>query len=416
MENMAECPIAIVTVPKDANVYVSYGKFRADKIKVKIVYLKNVSTWRLLDKAGIKFDGDALKEISLINCLVNTKNTKVLDFVKSKGGKLSNYFVQYMIFNEAAYLNAMNIIRYMERNGYMLSYHFWEVINTATEYNHLNIVKHFVKEDDDLKMAREYFMNYCGGKTMVCDRTDMVRYLFKNVKDLDKYTENIKLAALIGNIEVVRYFCARCDFDVETLSDFLNEVARGGELKIVKYLHKKGAKLDSHNGMALIDASLGGYLNVVKYLVKNGVDVNICDTYALMNAAHGGNYSTVKYLVEQGADLTSEAATQAMIEAVNGNHLNIVKYLFLKGVKISDLAIRNSTQHKKNLKIFNFFMQNGINFANAKGLEKAIQYDNLKAVKALIADGITIDTNEALQIAYDWRCPKVYKYFSTLAV
>lgn len=116
------------------------------------------------------------------------------------------------------------------------------------------------------------------------------------------------------------------------------EVAAGnGQLKIVRYLVEKGAKVDGKGGggyTPLSQAASGGHLDVIKYLVAQHADVNTRnrrkETPLHVVAEAEGDFDAVaNYLIANGAQVDAkdfENATPLHAAAKKGN-LNVVKTL-----------------------------------------------------------------------------------------
>jgi ankyrin repeat protein len=104
------------------------------------------------------------------------------------------------------------------------------------------------------------------------------------------------------------HFCIKGDLEeVKLLFDDtinVNDALRvTKDLKVVKFLVKKGADVNAFDGAPLFKACLYGNFEVVKFLVENGANIHLDDDIALRHACVQNRLDIVKYLVEHGANI-----------------------------------------------------------------------------------------------------------------
>ncbi|WP_028389649.1 ankyrin repeat domain-containing protein [Legionella fairfieldensis] len=175
------------------------------------------------------------------------------------------------------------------------------------------------------------------------------------------YYSSLKRAAEIGDIEFIKAVMDSNKLFQQTI-DFLLVVAAGsGQLKIVEYLYKNNANLNSQEkyvDTALIEATKQGQQDVIDFLLEKKVDVNqenhkknTALTFAIIN----NDKETVSKLVMQGASLGHvDVDGNTLLHLAIINHCKIIKELltiqgFNELVKIKniygftplDLAIQN---------------------------------------------------------------------------
>ncbi|HAS46177.1 MAG TPA: hypothetical protein DCS93_37195 [Microscillaceae bacterium] len=175
-----------------------------------------------------------------------------------------------------------------------------------------------------------------------------------------------------------------------------------GNLEIVKYLEKKGARIrlttpekvgsretyrKGTNAMVL--AAIHGTVEVVKHLLSKGFDINQKSMYGstpLVYACSNNDYERlkmVKFLVENGADVNA-AKTAALFDAARRGYNRIIKYLLDKDAHIN--AIKSNTARLyKGSKITPIYY--------------AISIQSTETVKLLIERGAKVDKIPGSRIA-----------------
>lgn len=141
-----------------------------------------------------------------------------------------------------------------------------------------------------------------------------------------------------------------------------------GNLKMVKYSEKNGAKID---GSHLVLASEFGNLKVVKYIVSKGVDITYKNNLSLKLASRIGYLDIVKYLMKKYLDnlkVTKESLINIdLINYIIDSDYNyeiedILEYLITmnndlaKEEKVFEYAVKSY-----NLKLFQLLVSYGVN-------------------------------------------------------
>ncbi len=178
----------------------------------------------------------------------------------------------------------------------------------------------------------------------------------------------------------------------EELDKALIEMARSGDLRIVKYFVESGADIHADNDDVLSVAAWGGHLKVVKYLVENGADIHAEYDAALGIAAGNGHLEVVKYLVENGADIYA-VENEAVRRAEEYGHPEVVKYL--KGIKELDDSLIKMAE-SGDLRRIRYLVENGADThaKNDEALRVAAENGHLEVVKYLVETGADIHAED----------------------
>ena len=186
------------------------------------------------------------------------------------------------------------------------------------------------------------------------------------VKLVSKYNANIHLvdkdyitalmeACRSGNVQLVEFLLKHGAKVEETASSGVTALwlaAGEGHLEIVKLLLNHGG--DANNARsdgitALMVASAGGHVDVVEELLRAGAIADAKDSVgltALINAAENGTVPLVKLLLEHGASvhvLSDTGFTPLIIASAQG-HLEVVKILADAGASVNGLVKVANTQ------------------------------------------------------------------------
>ena len=113
----------------------------------------------------------------------------------------------------------------------------------------------------------------------------------------------------------------------------LYNASKNGYLKMVKYLIKKGAKIDDN---ILCVASGKGNYNIIKYLFKKVENADLKNYFPLCSASGNGHLNIVKFLILNGVHADS-CNNWSLLWSAENNHINVVKYLIEKGADSSVL-------------------------------------------------------------------------------
>ena len=111
----------------------------------------------------------------------------------------------------------------------------------------------------------------------------------------DEWT--IKVAALIGNLEMLKYcFSNNCPCDEE---ESCKHAACKGHLDCLRFLVDKVKPSRKTEGEAARQAASGGRINILKYLVEERKISDEVKPHCVANAANFGHLDCLNYLVEE---------------------------------------------------------------------------------------------------------------------
>jgi hypothetical protein len=117
--------------------------------------------------------------------------------------------------------------------------------------------------------------------------------------------------------------------------------------KILKYLVKRGANINTINYEGISALHFARGFELIKYLVEHGANVNARANIStvLMDAASQGDFKSIKYLVKHGANINAsdEDGETTLTRAALSRHtigLAIVRYLVERGATISSTDIK----------------------------------------------------------------------------
>lgn len=113
--------------------------------------------------------------------------------------------------------------------------------------------------------------------------------------------------------------------------------ASNGNINVLRYL--KDNRVDITEGYIIADAAEHRHYKTVKYLVRNGAKLNAMVELPLREAARGGSVRIIKYLLDEAENqeipYNQESLDISLITASAGNQLEAVKYLVSLGADIS---------------------------------------------------------------------------------
>ena len=171
---------------------------------------------------------------------------------------------------------------------------------------------------------------------VVCkkDNIKVMKYVSKSV-DVSIYKKFMFRCVVLKNNKILRYY-VNCGYDVKMhevvdyycSTNLLSYACKLGHVKIVELLF--GRYAGCNNGITVLDyasyhgnidvvklvknkymnfnraleySAENGHTKVVKYLLKCGANVNTRNNFALRHSAYGGYLEVVKLLLEAGADI-----------------------------------------------------------------------------------------------------------------
>jgi hypothetical protein len=155
-----------------------------------------------------------------------------------------------------------------------------------------------------------------------------------------------------GKWEAVGYLVKEKGVNVNACDTLGNTALKyayeGGNIGVVKFLARKGAKLrrDTMFNNLLRTACIKDHLDIVKHLIEEkGADVNFCDQWGytpLIIACERGHISVVSYLLETGK-ITNESCSKVLLESEKREIHSKVQELLTQHVKINTKSSQNFT-------------------------------------------------------------------------
>ena len=202
----------------------------------------------------------------------------------------------------------------------------------------------------------------------------------------------LHFAAASGNIDIAEYFI-KCGLDINKKSGAfeanpLVDAVFEGHIEMVKYLYKKGTKIEAENSKnnALFRTVSNGHFEIAKFLIDKGINIFAkypvgtlaeCDAYDYANAygrmdiAHYIKDRQIEYkMSDEQKELVKREDVRGMIEAIREDDLQ----------KVKDIIENN----KETLHIITDF---------GSWLHYAVIYWRYEIVKYLIEKGIDINLN-----------------------
>jgi len=119
----------------------------------------------------------------------------------------------------------------------------------------------------------------------------------REVKQCEWDEKTISLAALMGNLEMLKYcFSNNCPCDKEELC---KRAAKGGDLDCVRFLFDEVEPSRETERTAALQAACGGHLDILKYFVEERKISDEGKFTCVGNATMYGQLDCLKYLVEE---------------------------------------------------------------------------------------------------------------------
>ena len=190
--------------------------------------------------------------------------------------------------------------------------YYFEVLKFANNYKKLNPIDKLTRFMDAITMKRLDLLK-------VIDDKNRINENIANIYPLD-------YAIYVGNLNIVKYLIKNGAKMGLGVKNFLKEASALNKLNIVKYLvEEHGDK--NQIGVAAIEVAIErGYFDIVKYLIEKGGDIHLLDDKVIRLATTWGNLDMVKWLVERGADYHVLNDRPLKIARKKG-YTEIVKYL-----------------------------------------------------------------------------------------
>jgi hypothetical protein len=140
------------------------------------------------------------------------------------------------------------------------------------------------------------------------------------VKQCEWDEKTITVAALIGNLEMLKYcFSNDCPYDEEASCKL---AAKGGHLDCVRFLFDQVEPSRETEKEVAIQAVGYVRINILKYLVEERKIPEIVKVSCVTNAAAYGGLESLKYLVEEAKVVTSSIPSAKTTSSKKGvqNH------------------------------------------------------------------------------------------------
>lgn len=218
-----------------------------------------------------------------------------------------------------------------------------------------------------------------------------------------------------ASTEVITYLVEQKGNDVNKITHdsrtYIFWAAARGNLPVVEYLIKKGAKLDlrdSHGSTVFGFASGGGAANIPVFeaLIKGGGDIKQKNqegaSLLLTGIANDKDFALTNYLVSKGLSLqdTDAGGNTAFNYAARSGNIELMKTLLQKGVKYTDNAMIMASQGGRGggngLPVFQYLESLNIKAATVnKNGENALHYlarrpNQQELIKYFISKGASL--------------------------
>jgi len=228
------------------------------------------------------------------------------------------------IAKQTAVEGKFNIMRYLiEECNFDISDDNHSVIQLASHYGHLEMVKYLHKRGADIRALDDYCISWAAHE----GHLEIVKYLHDNGAPA---TDNgLIWASGNGHIEIVKYLYTLKVYGLRILNISLIQACQYNHVDIVKYLHENVDNIDKGRE-AVYNAAENGCYEIIKYLIDNGWDYNIMK--AGMLATYKGSINIVDYLCQKGLN---PCAKELTIEAADKENIEMLEYLRSKGADLS---------------------------------------------------------------------------------
>lgn len=252
--------------------------------------------------------------------------------------------------DEPDFLKLLSVLRFWK-----IRYFSEELLDELKKFKNINIPKILDETIPDDK-ERIFFYKICifiahyHVKGPLCDAAlgghlDIVRYLFKRGYKIENCF--LEMTAYEGHLDVIKFFMAQgIPLDMEAVYS----AARGGRLECLKFFAENGCVLNERTFFYAV-----GHLDVMEYLLNEGCP---WDETAILEAARSGDLECLKFLHRNGYPLQLK---EIMRNACYSNNPKCLEYLLEIGAPIpSDIfehaVLANSLElceilHKRNISI-----------------------------------------------------------------
>lgn len=285
-----------------------------------------------------------------------------------------------------------------------------ETLKMACETGEINVVRHIV-ETSNIKVNNSHFIS-----AALNDHIKVVTYLLYKFVDVNVFwkiniDENINILEIIkqlikngGKLYMIKYFINNYTRDYQDYIIPICCAANSGRLDIIKYLLSKESDVDCVKKNNALNAAIDvnprdvNQLKIVKYLIKKGADDHIRSIRPLTNAAYRGHYQIFKYLIKKGAKYNYSI----FCVCTQSNNFQILKYLMKKGANKMKPEYRNKKRtvftslqdmwewplwrasRNGNLDTVKYLLKNGEDGSSDKILRQAISHSHIDVAKCLL--------------------------------
>ncbi len=136
--------------------------------------------------------------------------------------------------------------------------------------------------------------SFCSGVAQT-NKLELLKWA-REVKQCEWDEKTITVAALIGNLEMLKYcFSNNCPYDEKSCI----QAAKGGHLDCLRFLFDKVKPSRDTEKKVAIKAAEKGHTDIVKYLVEERKISEEVKSECVYNAAKFGRLDCLKYLVEE---------------------------------------------------------------------------------------------------------------------
>ena len=200
------------------------------------------------------------------------------------------------IFFSKVNRESLDVLKYAGVNLSELRISFWECSSIST----LEWVWNNMPWGEKSKSGRVMDQTWFCSEVAFTNKLEFLKWA-REVKQCEWDEKTIKVAAAIGNLEMLKYcFSNECPCDEEMSCKL---AAKGGNLDCLRFLFDK-MNLSRETGIetatqAALQAVKYGHLDIVKYIVEERKIPEVVKVSCVTNAARYGRLDCLKYLVDE---------------------------------------------------------------------------------------------------------------------
>ena len=359
---------------------------------------------------GVALSANALKVIHVIENIKQVSDESKFTEALQKGNITA---VDYFIQNKNVSLDYA--VEIAAENGHLpLVKHLiekydagiYDAVNDAAKNGHFDIIKYLV--DEKKANIDSFAVVEAGSKGYL----DIVKYLIEKGAKINKYA--VGSAASHNQFDVVKYLLGEevnlngqkiklpANVEIGTIDDSaIKNVARNGNLDLVKYLVQKGGKITDADIKHMIEKN---YIDIIVYFLSTG---KLSPHYVAEEAAKNGSLNLIKNIVNMGFKIDEEV----FVKAADFGSIKIVKYL-LEELKldVGMADIQRSILHAANRGVFNtvLYLAEKYPKVGALAITDAARYARIDVIKHIV-DNLKSPTSQ-LQLNSAAEKAKEYGY------